>query len=443
MMNFPTEDTIQAVASSSRRHDSSSESHQSIFEGYSQKPHFPTFVPSTQAKEWLLVTDQQQKKEAANIAAAAFREAHHDLRQHGRIVWDIIMNAVNANAVTLSIPSPRVIISFKTGPPACSPVNVHPVYYPREALATGEGRVTSHSHERETGRGWAPPIQFRSQTQDSADPTSAWNWRQTTREKKRRKEDRWKANIRARRSEGHRGRPHPRQSCSNAQPSLPARTGSMTPSGRAPPLPHWLVDEKDIDVLDQRRRDSVMASLYSIQLTMDDFLYAMGKMDDAVDDLEFEIVQAKADLAEVEADRVLAEKSRHAAIWHFQVTYRDNFQQQMSVKESLTDFAAGDVRMKLLSSSKFALSSNKSDALSILFDLDARILQYDIKSEKLATAKTRAKTSLRLVLSTFEESVAAQHGAKDTLRAKFEAVVSQRIFRKQDSTDMTHVSSHR
>ena len=154
-------------------------------------------------------------------------------------------------------------------------------------------------------------------------------------------------------------------------------------------------------------------------------------------------MQAKSDRAGVEAKQIRAEKSRHAAIWQFQVTYRGNLQQQMSVKESLTDFAAGDVRMKLLSSSKFALSSNKSDALSILFDLDARILQYDIDLEKLATAETRAETSLRLVLATFEESVTAQHAAKDTLRAKFEAVVSQLIFRKRDSTDITHVSSHR
>ena len=39
--------------------------------------------------------------------------------------------------------------------------------------------------------------------------------------------------------------------------------------------------------------------------------------------------------------------------------------------------------------SKVALSSDKNDAWSILFDLDARILQFDIELEKLATAGIR------------------------------------------------------
>ena len=206
-------------------------------------------MPSTQANAWMLVTDQQHKKEAASIAAAAFREAHNDLRQHGKIVWDIIMNATSASAVTLSIPSPRIIISYQTRLPACLPVNAHPVHYPGEALATEERRVTPYSYDRETERCSIPRIQFRLQTQDTADPTSAWNWRQTTREKKRRKKDRWKANFRARRSEGHRGEQHPWQSRSKAHPALPARMGSITPSGRVPPLTHGSWDEKDIDVL--------------------------------------------------------------------------------------------------------------------------------------------------------------------------------------------------
>ena len=65
-----------------------------------------TLVPSMQAPRWLLVTDQQQRKEAAGIAAAAFGKAYAALHQHERIVWDTILNSTNASAVDLSIPTP-------------------------------------------------------------------------------------------------------------------------------------------------------------------------------------------------------------------------------------------------------------------------------------------------------------------------------------------------
>ena len=94
--------------------------------------------------------------------------------------------------------------------------------------------------------------------------------------------------LRARRSGGHRGEQHPRQSRSKAHPALPARMGSITPSGRVPRLTHGYGDEKDIDVIDQRRCKRIMALLESIHLTMDNFLYELGEFYNAIDSLEFE-----------------------------------------------------------------------------------------------------------------------------------------------------------
>ena len=77
-MDFPTEADMQAAASSSRRHNNSKEVLQFRRRDV-HKLHFPTSVPLTRAKAWMLVMDQQLKIKAASSAAAAFKEEHDDL----------------------------------------------------------------------------------------------------------------------------------------------------------------------------------------------------------------------------------------------------------------------------------------------------------------------------------------------------------------------------
>ena len=118
------------------------------------------------------------------------------------------------------------------------------------------------------------------QTMDTADldPAGkidpAGSRRQTTREKIRLKKDRWKDPF-CFAGETIRGAPWGANT-QGGQPrnrTAPPRMGSITPTGRVPRLTHGYGDEKDIDVIYQRRCKRITALLESIHLAMVNFPY--------------------------------------------------------------------------------------------------------------------------------------------------------------------------
>ena len=399
------------------------------------RPPGPVHVPTLSSPpHWLRVTNNKLREDAARIAAVAFRQAHDSLYTHERIALDTIFNSVTAGEVSLAIPAPRLFISYQTEvTPGFSETSSQ-----SRMLRAGcsiDPRSLAREAEQEADASKQPGAQHGTTNA----PSLPWNQRLASRERAKRRRERWKTSSRFRRPEQYfvgKGITHQTLSASQQDP-----TGRPRPSAASNQKREILHEgeERDLDELYQRSQRQLSASVAASHLAMDTFLYELARMNDAILDLEVDISTAKADLRKIEAKHTEAEKFRNAAILQFQITYVGSFPPERPAAENAMDFSAATVRRRIVSTSEFAESPTKKCAMPILYELDERILRYESRLQALAAAKIRAETELQQLLDSFEEAVVEHQQTRAALKQRFEDANSQEArTRGADVNGRTH-----
>ena len=335
---------------------------------------------------------------------------------------DTIFNSVTAGEVSLAIPAPRLFISYQTE----ITQGFSETSTPTRQLRAGCS-VNPRSLTREAEQEANPARQPGAQPGVNSASGLPWNQRWATRERARRRRERWKSSNRFRRPEQYfveRGITP--QTHSALQQAPTGRTRSLSASNQEREV-LTETEERDLDELYQRSRRLRLASVAATQLAMEAFLYQLACMENAIFDLEVDISTAKADLGKLEAKHAEAEKCRNAAILQFQITYIGSFQLERPAAETAMDFTAATVRRRIVATREFAESPTKKCAMPILYDLDERILRYDARLHALAAAKIRAEAELQQLLDSFEEAVVEHQQTRAALKQRFEDATSREL----------------